>query len=135
MKIRKKGVRGEGLLQRGKRVSSLWSQINYRIEVISWTAQHHHTIIIWRCWMNWVYHPTPPIRRWFWVPNFQNAKDFARRYHLSLEKNGGLTLKKTGNMFINHQNNKEPINVIMRYINLKKARYIHNRYSYVRLHL
>ena len=23
-------------------------------------------------------------------------------------------------MFINHQNNKEPINVIMRYINLKK---------------
>ena len=39
-------------------------------------------------------------------------------YHL--KKNGGLTLKKTGNMFINHQNNKEPINVIMRYINLKK---------------
>ena len=32
---KKRGYRGEGLLQRGKRVSSLWSQINYRIEVIS----------------------------------------------------------------------------------------------------
>ena len=32
---KKGGIRGEGLLQRGKRASSLWSQINYRIEVIS----------------------------------------------------------------------------------------------------
>ena len=62
------------------------------------------------------------------------CKGFARRDIIYHFKKWWAYLKKTGNMFINHQNNKEPINVIMRYINFKKTRYIH-RYSYVRLHL
>ena len=118
MKIRKKGVRGEGLLKRGKRVSSLWSQINYRIEVISWTALLNYVCIRRR-------------HRYDAGFGFQTSKMqriCKARYHLSFQKMVGLPKKKTGNMFINHQNNKEPINVIMRYINLKKTQPVHTTF-------